>query len=109
MDMNFTYFRLLQSSPIQQLKQTQFMRQWKPLEEFEEFIFSLFLASSGSAGYHYKNKTYTPDEVDLAVPATLVDEQSQVTDAVRCAEQFHSFIHSFVCFITMEPRYNEPL
>ncbi|KAJ7370789.1 DOMON domain-containing protein frrs1L [Desmophyllum pertusum] len=37
---------------------------------------------SGSAQYHFTNRTFTGDMVDLSVPATLVDEQSQTKETI---------------------------
>ena len=42
-----------------------------------------FLASSGSGQYHYKNRTFWGEKIDLSVAATLVDEKTQVKDTVR--------------------------
>ena len=42
-----------------------------------------FLAPSGSGQYHQKNRTFWGEKIDLSVPATLVDEKTQVKDTVR--------------------------
>ena len=43
-----------------------------------------FLAPSGSGQYHFENRTFSGEKIDLSVAATLVDGQTQVKDTVRC-------------------------
>ena len=47
------------------------------------FFVVFFLAPSGSGQYHVENKTSWGEKIDLSVPATLVDEKTQVKDTVR--------------------------
>ena len=42
-----------------------------------------FVAPSGSGQYHVENRTFWGEKIDLSVPATLVDEKTQVKDTVR--------------------------
>ncbi len=60
------------------------------LKKPESKRFDSFLsAPSGSAKYHYENKTFTGDMVDLSVAAVLVDEQTQTKETVRCDFLIH--------------------
>ena len=50
---------------------------------FVLFCGVFFLAPSGSGQYHFENKTFWGEKIDLSVAATLVDGKTQVKDTVR--------------------------